>query len=99
MGATLDKSFQDGCQSLRPPRAPAFRAISDLFGPLINKHNTEHHYEHDILHACQGSHSKIIVFSKVIKLFVDSRSAPWPHNALISPIDIYFQMCAYIQME
>ena len=61
--------------------------------------NTEHHYEHDILHVCQGSHSKIIVFSKVIKMFVDSSPAPWPHNAPIRPIDIYFQMCLYIQME
>ncbi len=79
--------------------SPAFTAISDLFGPLISKHNTEHHYEHDILHACQGSHSKIIVFSKVIKMFFDSSPAPWPHNAPIRPINIYIPMCLYIQME
>ena len=33
--------------------SPAFRSISDLFGPPISKHNTEPHYEHDTLHVLQ----------------------------------------------
>ncbi len=51
--------------------------------------NTEHHYEHDILHVCQGSHSKIIVFSKVINLFVESSSAPWPHSQCTNQTNRY----------
>ncbi len=33
--------------------SPASLSISNLFGPLISKHNTEHHYEHDILPSQQ----------------------------------------------